>query len=254
MGLYELFNLEGKVVIITGGTRYIGRDMIKLLAHVGATVVLVARNEEKLDTFIDEIKTHGYEIKSYPYDVGNIADIYELMYRAYHEFGQIDILINNALVKMEKPVEKLTEEDWNKVLDLNLNSVSYCCQAAAQYMKIKNQGKIINVSFQVKKTELLNGASSYCSSKGGLIKLTRSLANQWSEHQINVNSIAPSFIEESIRSNHYDDISFSSEVVRPLSRLARSKDLFGSLLLLSSSASDMITGQTIFVDGGRTDW
>jgi NAD(P)-dependent dehydrogenase (short-subunit alcohol dehydrogenase family) len=255
MNINKLFNLDGKVAVITGASQGIGRDMAKLLGHAGAKVALVARNKEKLRALADEMKGEGIDTMFYPCDITKVDHISEMMNEVYNHFGQIDILINNAGINIPKPVDEVTEKDWDTVLDLNLKSAFFCCQAAGKYMKDQNKGKIINISSQMAQVGYFNRAA-YCSSKGGVMQLTRSLAIEWSSHQINVNSIAPTFIETPMTEKMFDDPNFKSEVLSriPLGRLAKSEDLFGALLFLSSSASDMVTGQTLFVDGGWTVW
>jgi NAD(P)-dependent dehydrogenase (short-subunit alcohol dehydrogenase family) len=255
MNINKLFNLDGKVAVITGASQGIGRDMAKLLGHAGARVALVARNEEKLRALAAEMKDEGIDTMFYPCDITKVDHISEMMTQVYNHFGQIDILINNAGINIPKPADEVTEKDWDTVLDLNLKSAFFCCQAAGKYMKEQNKGKIINISSQMALVGYFNRAA-YCSSKGGVMQLTRSLAIEWSSHQINVNSIAPTFIETPMTEKMFDDLKFKSEVLSriPLGRLAKSEDLFGALLFLSSSASDMVTGQTLFVDGGWTVW
>jgi NAD(P)-dependent dehydrogenase (short-subunit alcohol dehydrogenase family) len=255
LNILELFSLADKVAVITGASQGIGKDMAILLGKAGARVALVARNEEKLNTLVNEMAAVGLEATAFSCDITKVDDIPVMMERIYNHYGRIDLLINNAGTNIPKPADLVTEEDWDTVLDLNLKSAFFCCQAAFKYMKEQKQGKIINISSQMAIVGYFNRAA-YCSSKGGLMQLTRSLAIEWSKHQINVNSIAPTFIETPMTEKMFDDPSFKEDVLSriPLGRLAKSEDLFGALLYLSSSSSNMVTGQTLFVDGGWTVW
>jgi NAD(P)-dependent dehydrogenase (short-subunit alcohol dehydrogenase family) len=255
LNIQTLFNLDGKVAVITGSSQGIGKDMAKLLGHAGAKVALVARNADKLKTLAVEMTAEGLCAMPFPCDITKIGEIPMIMEQIYNHFGQIDILINNAGTNIAKPAEEVTEEDWDAVLDLNLKSAFFCCQAAGRYMTEQKRGKIINISSQMAVVGYFKRAA-YCSSKGGLMQMTRSLAIEWSGYQINVNSIAPTFIETPMTEKMFKDASFKSDVLGriPLGRLAKSEDLFGALLFLSSSSSDMVTGQTLFVDGGWTVW
>ncbi len=255
MNIHQLFSLEDKVAVITGASQGIGSEMAKLLGTAGAKVALVARNEKKLKSLAEEMMAAGHEAMPFPCDITKVEDISVMMKQIYDHFGQIDILINNAGINIAKPEDQVTEDDWDTVLDLNLKSVFFCCQAAGRYMKERKQGKVINISSQMAQVGYFKRAA-YCSSKGGVTQLTRALAIEWSSYQINVNSIAPTFIETPMTEKMFDDPTFKSEVLSriPLGRLAKTEDLFGALLFLSSSSSDMVTGQTLFVDGGWTVW
>lgn len=255
MDIQSLFSLEGKVAVITGASQGIGSDMAKILARTGAKVALVARNEEKLTALANEMAAEGQEAAPFSCDISKVENISGMMERVYQHFGRIDILINNAGTNIAKPAGEVTEEEWDQVLDLNLKSAFFCCQAAGHYMQKQGKGKIINISSQMAQVGYFKRAA-YCSSKGGVMQLTRALAIEWAGHQINVNSIAPTFIETPLTKGMFEDSDFKKDVLSriPLGRLAKSEDLFGALLFLSSPSSDMVTGQTLFVDGGWTVW
>jgi NAD(P)-dependent dehydrogenase (short-subunit alcohol dehydrogenase family) len=255
MPFHKLFSLSGKVAVLIGASQGIGSDMAKLLAEAGASVALVARNAERLDALAAELIDAGHRAFAVPCDVTKVADVSVMMEKIHSHFGHIDILINNAGMNIAKPIEEVTETDWDAVLDLNLKSVFFCSQAAGRYMTARKQGKIINISSQMALVGYFN-RSAYCSSKGGLMQLTKSMAIEWARHHIHVNSIAPTFIETPMTEPMFVDPDFRREVLSriPLGRLARTEDLYGALLFLCSASSDMVTGHTLVVDGGWTVW
>lgn len=255
MNLASIFGIKDQVVVITGASQGIGKDMAFLFGSMGAKVALVARNKEKLELLSNEMKDLGYSAMYVPCDITKVDLIADVMSQIYDQYGKIDILINNAGTNIAKPPEEISEKDWDAVLDLNLKSAFFCSKEAGKYMKQGTKGKIIFISSQMAQVGYYNRVS-YCSSKGGVMQLTRSLAIEWAKHQINVNSVAPTFIETPMTASMFEDQSFKEDVLNriPLGRLAKPEDLYGALLFLSSSASDMVTGQTVFVDGGWTVW
>ncbi|MFD6210453.1 SDR family NAD(P)-dependent oxidoreductase [Peribacillus sp. NPDC060253] len=251
----QLFNLSGKVAIITGASKGIGKDLAKLLAQAGANIALVARNKEQLEEAAHEIGQTGVNVLPVSFDLTKVEETANVMEGIYKHFGKIDILINNAGVNVAKPAEELTSQDWDKVLDINLKSAFFTSQAAGTYMINQKKGKIINMSSQMAFVGYYKRAA-YSSSKGGLTQLTKALAIEWAPHQINVNAIAPTFIETPMTKPMFEDETFKHEILSriPLGRLAKTEDLFGGVLYLASPCSDMMTGQTLVVDGGWTVW
>lgn len=255
MNRTSLFSVSGKVAVVTGASQGIGRGMAKFLAQEGAKTVLLARNGDKLNALHRELSEQGLTSLPIPCDLMKLEDIRAAMEKAAERFGTIDILVNNAGTNIPKPAEEVTEEDWDRVLDLNVKSAFFCCQAAGAYMRKQQYGKIINITSQMAFVGYFK-RSAYCTSKGGLTQMTRALAIEWARHRINVNAIAPTFIETPLTETMFADPEFKAEVFSriPLGRLATEEDLYGALLFLSSRASDMVTGQTILVDGGWTVW
>ncbi|QKY70045.1 SDR family NAD(P)-dependent oxidoreductase [Lentibacillus sp. CBA3610] len=251
----KLFDLTGKVAVITGASQGLGIEIAKFMAESGASVALIARNEDKLKALEKELTDSGYKALAVPLDIKNTEKIQPAMEKINDHFGQIDILLNNAGTNITKPAEEITEEDWDQVLDLNLKSAFFCCQAAAEYIKKSENGKIINMSSQMAAVGYYK-RSAYSSSKGGITQLTRSLAIEWANHNINVNAVAPTFVETPLTKPMFEEPDFQKDVMSriPLGRLAKPEDLFGAILYLSSASSSMVTGQTIFVDGGWTVW
>lgn len=251
----ELFGLNGKVAIVTGASRGIGKEVAIALAKAGSDLALIARNEEELDVVAEEIRKLGRKALSVPMDLLEIGLMDERIQQIHQYFGKIDILVNNAGINIPKPALDVTEEDWDKVLDINLKSTFFLCKSVAKYMIPNNKGKIINMSSQMAFVGYYK-RSAYSSSKGGLLQMTKALAIEWSKYNINVNSIAPTFIETPMTKPMFEDKAFLEDVLNriPLGRLGKIEDLFGALLYLSGSSSDMVTGHTVIVDGGWTVW
>src|SRR5690625_3693645 len=168
-----MFNLSNKVFVLTGASQGIGKEMAKFLVNEGAKVALIARNKDKLSLLEKELN-HSHDIRrayAFSLDLTNVSSIATTMDKIYECFGSIDVLINNAEINITKPAEDITEDDWDNVLDLNLKSVFFCCQATGKYLKESNNGKIITISSQMAAVGYFD-RSAYCSSKGGVTQLT----------------------------------------------------------------------------------
>jgi 2-deoxy-D-gluconate 3-dehydrogenase len=254
-GLDSIFNLAGKTAIITGATKGIGKEFALLLGNKGVNVALIARSEKELDNVKREIEASGGKAHTYPLDLTDTEKIPEVVRDINESFGNIDILVNNAGMNRAKPAEKVTDDDWDAVMDLNLKSTFFITQAVGKYMRKQKNGKIINISSQMAFVGYFDRAA-YATSKGGLTQMTKALSIEWAKDNINVNAIAPTFIETEMTKSMFEDTAFKEEVLGriPLGRLAKEEDLFGALIYLSSGASDMVTGHTILVDGGWTVW
>lgn len=226
-----------------------------MLAEAGASVALVARDEQALQETARMIQEKGRSAEPFPFDLTSIGHLDELFGSIYKQFGRIDVLLNNAGTNIPAPAEEVTEKQWDRIHDINLKSVFFACQAAGKWMSEAGRGKIINMSSQMAFVGYYNRAA-YSSSKGGITQLTKSLAIEWASDGINVNAVAPTFIETPMTEKMFEDTKFKEEVLAriPLGRLARPEDLFGAVAFLSSASSDMVTGQTILVDGGWTVW
>ncbi|WP_017798098.1 SDR family NAD(P)-dependent oxidoreductase [Oceanobacillus kimchii] len=252
---HELFDLSGKTAIVTGAGKGIGRSIALLFAQNGADVALMARNEEELSDVAKEIEAIGQKALPIPIDLTNINEIPSVVEKVYKYFGKIDILVNNAGMNIPKQAEEVTEDDWDRIIDINVKSVFFISQAVGKYLKAAEQGKIINVSSQMAFVGYYK-RSVYASSKGALTQLTRSLSIEWAPYNINVNAVAPTFIETPMTRKMLVDKDFKNDVLNriPLRRLAKEEDLFGAFVYLASNASNMVTGQTLIVDGGWTVW
>ncbi|MFC4354272.1 SDR family NAD(P)-dependent oxidoreductase [Chryseomicrobium palamuruense] len=253
--LNDLFSLKGKVAIVTGSSKGIGREIAIAVAKAGADVALVARNEKELNSVVLEIKELGQQALAVPVDLLETSRIENEIKKINDYFGHIDILINNAGANVPKPATEVSVDDWDRVLDINLKSTFFVTQAVSKYMLPSKKGKVINMSSQMAFVGFYKRAA-YSSSKGGLNQLTKALAIEWADHNINVNSIAPTFIKTPMTEPMFQDKEFLGEVMAriPLGRLGETKDLIGAVIYLASPASDLVTGHTLVVDGGWTVW
>jgi NAD(P)-dependent dehydrogenase (short-subunit alcohol dehydrogenase family) len=250
----QLFELTGRVAIITGGSVGLGRQMAEGLAEMGADLVLCARKRERSERAAEELKGSGVRTLALGCDVKSPANIQEVVDRTLAEFGRIDILINNAGTSWGAPVEEMTLEQWDKVMDTNLTGTFLCSQAVGKVMTAQKRGKIINIA----STAGLRGSSpefqaiGYHASKGGVIAFTKDLARKWAPYNVYVNAIAPGWFP-----THMSEVLIErnkQSILRgiPLGRVGSDEDLKGAAVFLASDASDFVTGDVLVVDGGES--
>ena len=248
----EKFSLKGKSGIVTGGGSGIGKGIATGLVQAGAEIVIIGRRKERLEEAAQEIRRFGGPVIPVQADISKMGDIRGLVNRTVKEFGKIDFLVNNAGTIRRNPPEDYSEEDWDEVININLKGSFFLAQAVAREMiSRKRRGKIINISSIV----AVGGARripAYAASKGGLMQLTKSMANDWAQYNILVNAIGPGWVNTELTEPlRQDEERFAGITNRiPLGRWAEPEDLAGVAIFLASDASDYITGQTIFVDGG----
>jgi len=250
----SLFDLSGKTAIVTGASRGIGEASAVALAEAGADIVVCSRNKEALKEIVEEVQELGRNAFPIQVDVSNRTQIQNGVREAIREFRKIDILVNSAGTIVRKPSVEWTEEEWAQVMDVNLKGTFLFCQEVAREMIAKNQGgKIVNVASLLSAIGVPN-IIGYASSKGGVASLTRSLAAEWAKYRINVNAVGPGYIRTELTQALQNDANRSSYLVSriPLGRWGEPADLKGSIVFLASKASDYITGQIIWVDGGWT--
>lgn len=243
--------LEGRVALVTGGSRGLGLGMALALAHAGADVALAARTEKELQEAKELIKEVGRESLAVTTDVSDVSAVREMVRRAAEYFGRLDILVNAAGINIRQPADTFTEADWDRLIAINLKGAFFASQEAARVMRRQGKGKIINVgsiTFEI----IVPNVALYAISKGGMRQMTRSLAVEWARDNICVNAIAPgrfwTRMTDAVFSD--DDLYQSAVAPIPLGRPGIASDLAGATVLLASDASDYITGQTIVVDGG----
>jgi len=247
--------LDASVAIVTGVGSGIGQAIAIGLAHAGADVVgteLPSRIEEAKLT-IGAVQREGRRGVALPLDLRDLASIDAMVAAAIAQMGRVDILVNNAGVNIPRPALELTEAEWDAVLDVNLKGLFFCSQRVAREMVKQHRGKIVNIASQ-------NGVvgyykrAAYCSSKGGVVNLTRVLAIEWAEHGINVNAVGPTFILTPLTQSTFDDPLLREDLLRriPLGRVGKPEDVVGAVIFLSSPAADLVTGHTLLVDGGWT--
>ena len=246
------FDLSGRVAIITGGNGGLGLGMARGLAGAGAAIAIAARQEKKGLAAAAELNAAGFRCKFYPLQVSSAASCRETVERVVGDFGRCDILINNAGTTIRKRPEKITEEEWRQVLDVNLGGALFCAQAAYPHMKAAGGGKIINIGSMYS----IFGApvvGPYAASKGGLVQLTRSLACAWAADNIQVNAILPGWINTDLTKSAREQIEGLHDSVlarTPAGRWGEPDDLAGAAVFLSSRASDFVTAAVLPVDGG----
>jgi len=251
----NLFDLTGKVAVITGASSGLGAQFAKALASQGADVAVIARRYEKLEALCKEIEAMGRKALPIKCDVTIEADVAKAVSEVIKEYGKIDILVNNAGVAAGDGIENLSEEDWDKVLDTNLKGVFLFSKHVVPYMEKNNYGKIINTaSMWGVVGNVAMPATAYHASKGGVINLTKALAGELAQYNITVNAIGPGFFESEMTKDIVYNDNFKAYLNSrcPMRRLGQAGELDGIVVYLASDASSYTTGQTICVDGGWT--
>jgi len=246
-----LFDLSGRVAIVTGASRGLGQYMARALAQAGADLVLTSRDATRLGAFQEEARAMGRQALALSLDVRDQESIQHMMGQAMAHYGRVDILVNNAGCNNRKPALEVSWEDWNTILDTNLRGTFFVAQAVAPHMIQAGYGRIINIG-SLTCVAGYAGLGPYCASKGGVKQLTMSLADEWGSHGITVNCIAPGWFKTALNSVLYEDSTWVSTLVArlPLERPGAPNDLDGAVVFLASESSRYITGQTLLVDGG----
>ncbi|MBR0871121.1 glucose 1-dehydrogenase [Bradyrhizobium tropiciagri] len=247
-----LFDLSGKVAIVTGGNGGIGLGMARGLADAGAAIAVVGRNETKSNAAVEDLRQRGVKAIAVRTDVTDTAAVDAMIARVTSELGRIDILVNNAGMSIRKPPHELELDEWSKVIDTNLTSAFVCSKAAYPALNASGAGKIINIGSMMS----IFGASfaaAYAASKGGIVQYTRACANAWAPDNIQVNAILPGWIDTDLTRGARQQVSGLHERVlarTPAARWGAIDDFAGIAVFLSSPASDFVTGTAIPVDGG----
>jgi NAD(P)-dependent dehydrogenase (short-subunit alcohol dehydrogenase family) len=249
----NLFDLSGKVAIVTGGSGGLGQAAAAGLAAYGASVVITARRVEALDEAAAEIGAAGGKVLPISCDVTNEKSVEAMLKRTLGEMGRVDILLTAAGVARRAPAEEMGMEDWDLVMDTNVKGTFLCCKHAGKVMIEQGAGKVITVSSVRGQLGHPLGYAAYGTSKGAINLLTRQLAVEWAKHKINVNSIAPCIfwtpLTEPVLSNPESAKIFLDRI--PWGRAAEPEDFIGPVVFLASAASDFVTGQILYVDGGN---
>jgi len=254
MNVKQLFDLTGRVAIVTGGSIGLGRQMAEGLAEMGANLVLCARKKERCQQAAEDLRKLGVKTLALACDVKNPADIQQVADATMTQFGRIDILINNAGTSWGAPVEEMRLEQWNKVIETNLTGTFLFSQTVGKIMIGQHRGKIINIA----SVAGLRGASpefqaiGYHASKGGVIIFTKDLACKWGIHNIQVNSIAPGWFPTNMSQVLIERNKDTFLKTIPLGRFGNENDLKGAAVFLASAASDFVTGHVLVVDGGQS--
>ena len=253
MDYKDLFNLEGRVAVVTGASGGIGKAIALALAAHGADVVVAGRNPDKTQAAAEEVAASGRKALPFILEITSRASAEAMAEAALQEFGRIDILVNSAGMNIRKEILEITDSDWDQVLTTNLKGVLYCCQAVGKHLVERKYGKVINIS-SISSFLGHPARGAYAASKGGLIQLTRVMATEWAPFNVNVNAISPAAVDTPfIAGLKKDRHRLDRELERiPLARIGTPDDVAGAAVFLASRASDFITGHNLFIDGGRT--
>jgi NAD(P)-dependent dehydrogenase (short-subunit alcohol dehydrogenase family) len=249
----DIFDLTGKVAVVTGASRGLGQYFSRALAGAGADLVITSRQPASLDTFKQEIESLGCRALPLQLDVRDFDSIRQMVENAIQHCGQIDILVNNAGCNVRKPGIEVTWDDWNLVLNTNLRGTFFVAQAVAKKMIPRQYGRIINIG-SVTSVFGYAGMAPYCASRGGVKQLTMSLADDWGKFGITVNCLAPGWFktdQTKVLYENKDWVDYLTDRI-PLKRPGTPHDLDGAVVFLASDAAEYLTGQTLLIDGGIT--
>jgi gluconate 5-dehydrogenase len=250
----DLFDLSGRVAIVTGGSRGLGQEMAEGLAEAGAALMLCARREQWLTPTVTEMRAQGFTVEGMLCDVSKPADVTAVVERTMSAYGKIDILVNNAGITWGERPEAMPLDKWQNVLDVNLTGAFLFSQAAGRERLKRSFGRIIIVASIAGLRASVNGPqyAAYAATKAGLMGLTRELAASWGRHGIRVNAIAPGFFHSRLADPAIPLAEPAIKASSPIPRVGAAGELKGVAVFLAADASNYITGQVIVVDGGRT--
>ena len=242
--------VKDRVALVTGSGRGIGEGIVKKLAENGAKIVVNDVDQENIDRVVEEIRAAGGDAIGIKADITQKAQVQDMFKKVVDHFGRIDILVNNAGIAKDKSILKLTEEDWDSVINVNLKGTFLCCQAAIAYMREQKYGRIINISSRA----WLGwpGQANYSASKGGVVSLTRTLALEQAKYKITVNCIAPGIIKTPLFDSLPENAKENLLKVQPTGTIGDPADIAYGVLFFASDDSSYVTGQVIFICGGKS--
>ena len=244
------FDLNGKIAIVTGASQGIGETIAVEMAKSGANVFCLARNKNALDSTINKILSNGDKASAYSCDISDNEQFNNIVTDIFKEYGSIDILVNNAGITNDTLLMRMSDDQWDSVLNINLKGSFTCTRSVIKYMMKKKSGRIINITSIVGLTGNA-GQANYAASKAGLIGMTKSIAKEVASRGITANCVAPGWIETAMTEQLSDDVKnkFLSQI--PTGKIGYPKDIANTVIFLASKEAEYITGQTITVDGGR---
>jgi 2-deoxy-D-gluconate 3-dehydrogenase len=250
MAAPKMFDLSGEVAVVTGGNGGIGRGIALGLAEAGAAVAILARNQEKNNAVLSEIKKLGGKGIAVQLDVTKRDALAPAMQDVERELGPVSILVNNAGITILRSALKFRAEDWDRVIETNLNSCFFLSQIAARSMMTRKHGKIINIASEYSRFGAQSGIP-YAAAKGGLVQTTKTMAIELAPHNIQVNAIVPGWIETDMTLPAQSGAFYDEIIMRtPAGRFGKPEEMAGSAVFLASHASDFVTGSIVYVDGG----
>ncbi len=247
----QLFDVNGKIALITGSGQGIGFTLAKGLGKAGCIVILNDIVEERLDAAVDQLKSEGVNAHGIIFDVRNEKSVNEKFIQAENKIGPIDILVNNAGIQIRGPLEDFPLSEWQRIIDINLTGTFIVSKSVVKSMIKRKSGKIINICSM--QSELARPSiAPYTASKGGVRNLTRGMATEWGKYNIQTNGIAPGYIKTAMTKSLYTDEKFDSWLRgrTPANRWGEPEELIGTLIFLASKASDYVNGHLVYVDGG----
>jgi len=247
----DLFNVQGKVALVTGSTGALGNTFARGLAQHGARVILNGRNDSKLREKVKELVDEGFSAYGYVFDVTKAEEVNSAISQMEEEIGPLDVLVNNAGINIRAPLEDFKDEDWDKVIGVNLTGPYIVAKAVARTMIKRKAGKIINIG-SVQNELGRPTIAPYTASKGGLRNLTRGMAIDWAKYNIQVNGIGPGYFKTEMTEALYKNPEFDAWLCSrtPSKRWGNPEELLGALLFLASEASSYVNGHMVYVDGG----
>lgn len=252
----DIFRVDGKVAVIIGGAGGIGQIMVLGLAQQGANVAIADLNLQAAEEAVKELQPMvATRIVAFPVDVTDEKSVAQLAEKVVSQFGTVDIIINSQGANIKKPAVEFPVRDWDTMFDVNVKSIMLVCREFGKILVEKKSGKVINISsVRGARATFWGGNEAYCATKGAVDMITRSLAAEWAPYNINVNAIGPSWVATKFASETLKDpVRLKKGLANvPLGRVAQPEDLMGACIFLASPASDFITGQILYLDGGLT--
>lgn len=254
--MLDIFDLSGKTAVVTGGAGGIGHAQALGLAEAGADVIVASRKLDHLEKVAEEIQAKGRKSLAVSVDVADEKSVIDMVNTIMKIFPRVDILVNAHGLAIRKPADAFPIDEWQRVMDINTRGTFLTCQAVGRSMIEQGSGKIINVSSVRGQYGLPADYAAYCASKGAVDTLTKTLACEWAKYNVLVNAVAPTVVETDLTRDALANPDYAKQMKSriPLGKWALPEDIVGATIFFASNASDFITGQILYIDGGVTTW